>query len=93
MNQRATKQLTKLPNPNCIRSTLLAASILIGIMLIQIGVAVHNQTSAAAASKSKGMESSKSQLHTGQLQQCKTPVSCQTTLLTLPQILSLTAST
>jgi hypothetical protein len=39
------------------------------IMLIEIGVAVHNQTSAAAASKSKGMESSKSQLHTGQLQQ------------------------
>jgi hypothetical protein len=38
-------------------------------MLIEIGVAVHNQTSAAAASKSKGMDSSKSQLHTGQLQQ------------------------
>jgi len=52
-------------------STLLAALILIGIMLIQIGVAVHNQTSAAAASKSKGMGSSKSQLHTGTLQQMR----------------------
>jgi Ca2+/Na+ antiporter len=65
MNLRATKQLTKLPNPNCIGSTLLAALILVGIMLIQISVAVHNQTSAAAASKSRGMESSKSQLHMG----------------------------
>jgi hypothetical protein len=69
MNLRATKQLTKLPNPNCTGSTLLAALILIGIMLIQIGVAMHNQTSAAAASKSKGTESSKSQLHMCPLQQ------------------------